>query len=147
MTRVQCGKCMLELSAGVGAEWRTRMRSQKRYWAESWERWLTQPQAFQAEGHEARESSEHWEHWEQFIIAGTKRRRPWGELITWKSRLRQSLTGLLCWAKRLELFQEAKGNQLTNREVAWLHLQFRKIGSILEDLLNRREEDRVQKTG
>lgn len=45
-----------------------------------------------------------------------KSRRLGGELITQKSRLRQSLIGLVCWAKRLESFQKAKGTSQTGKQ-------------------------------
>lgn len=131
---MKCGKCMLELSARMGVGWRTKPHSQKWYWTESWEGWRKQPQAFQAEG-VWRQSFDHLKNCKQFIIAGMKRRRRWGEQIGWKSRLRQSLTGLVCRATRLESIQKAKGNHLRKQEVACLYLQFRRItGSMLENL-------------
>lgn len=80
---------------------------------------------FLAEG--ARESFELQKYRMEFLPAGMKSRRLGSELITRKSGLRQSLIGLVCWAKRLESFQKAKGNHLTNRKAAWLYLQFRTI--------------------
>lgn len=69
---------------------------------------------FLAEG--SRESFELQKHCMEFLPAEMKSRRLGGELINQKSRLRQSLIGLVCWAKRLESFQKAKGTSQTGKQ-------------------------------